>query len=397
MTPRAYPLPFDHPAELPPQLADMRRDQPVCPVRLSDGDVALMATRHEDVRSVLGDPRFAPRFPGVEVASEDINELAEITDLMFLKEGAEHARLRKLVAKAFTPRYVEGLRGPVRQRVDELIDDLVAAGPGVDFVGTFSVPLAIDVISGMLGVRLEDRETYRGWAEASLASTAFTDYSMDQVTAAVFQMLVEVTELIKVKRADLGDDLLSQLIAVHDEQGAMTDQELLGLSVTILTAGSISTVAALVRGLVLLQTPRTRWEELIADPAGLPVAVDEILRLEAAGGDPMRTAKEDLTLGGVEVKAGQVVVLSLTGANRDPSVFEDPETYCPAREPNPHLVFGHGPHHCLGAALARVEVEESLRGLARRLPELRLAVPPDQLDWLLGSLIPMPRKLPVAW
>lgn len=397
MTPRAYPLPFDHPAELPPTLAELRTEQPVCPVRMTDGQTAFMATRHEDVRTVLGDSRFLPRFPGVEAASEEISELAEITDLMFLKDGAEHTRLRKLVAKAFTPRFIEGMRGPVRQRVDELIDDLVAAGPGADFVGTFSVPLAIDVISGMLGVRLEDREKYRGWAEASLASTAFTEYSQDDVTAAVFQMLVEVTELIKVKRADLGEDLLSQLIAVHDEQGVLTDQELLGLGVTVLTAGSISTVAALVRGLVLLQTPRQRWEDLIADPAGLPVAVEEILRLEAAGGDPMRIAKEDLTLGGVEVKAGQVVVLSLTAANRDPSVFEDPESYCPAREPNPHLVFGHGPHHCLGAALARVEVEESLRGLTRRLPGLRLAVPPEELDWLLGSLIPMPRKLPVAW
>jgi cytochrome P450 len=397
VNPRPYPFPFDHPAELPPQLAQLRREEPVCPVRLSDGATAFIATRHEDVREVLGDPRFLPRFPGVEVASEEISELAEITDLMFLKDGAEHARLRRLVAKAFTPRYIDGLRGPVRQRVHELIDDLLAAGPGVDFVGVYSVPLAIDVISGMLGVRLEDRETYRGWAEASLASTAFTEYSQDDVTAAVFQMLVEVTKLIASKRADLGDDLLSQLISVHDEQGAMTDSELLGLSVTILTAGSISTVAALVRGLVLLQTPRSRWEAMLADPAGLPVLVEELLRLEAAGGDPMRVAKEDLSLGGVPVKAGQVVVCSLTAANRDPAVFADPEAYLPDRDPNPHLVFGHGPHHCLGAALARVEVEESLRALAERLPGLRLAVPPDRLDWLLGSLIPMPRTLPVAW
>lgn len=397
MNPCPYPLSFEHPDELPPRLAVIREEQPVCPLDLAGGARAWMATRHEDVRGVLADSRFLPRFPGFEVDSAEIAELAAMTDLMFLKEGAEHARLRKLVSKAFSPAFIEGMRRPVRQRVDELIDDLLAAGPPADFVGVFAVPLSIDVVSGMLGVRLEDREAYRGWAEASIASTDHSDFSSEEVTTAVLGMLVEGSNLLASKRESLGDDLLSKLIEVHDEQGALTDKELLGLFVTLLTAGSVSTVAALARGVILLQEPRERWDAMRADLAGLPLLVEELLRLEATGRDPMRVAKQDLTLRGAEIRAGQVVVLSLMAANRDPAVFAEPEAYRPDRTPNPQLVFGHGPHHCLGAALARLEIEEALRGLGARLPGLRLAVPPDQLDWLIGSLMPMPRKLPVAW
>ena len=393
-----YPLPRRLPDEPPPELAELRADTPVVQVDVPALGPAWLVTRYEEVRQVISDPRFGPLFPGVRRESDPDGpdgDTSDPSDFLFVKDGAEHARLRRLVSGVFTARQVAGLRDRVVQLAVELVDRMAAGQRPADFVEAVAAPLPMAVISDLLGVPAADRTSFRAWSDAVLSVSAHTPEEVGQAAA---ELARYVAELVRAKREHPGSDLLSALIAARDEdQDRLTDRELHAMANTLLIAGYDPTVVALSRGLWVLLGDRDRYAMLAGDPARVPAAVEEILRHQAGDGDLMRVAKEDIQIDGTTIHCGQPVIASLPGANRDPGHFPDPDRFDMSRVDNPHLAFGHGPHYCLGAALSRLELQVVFDLLVRRLPGLRLAVEPAQVRWSSGLLTRGPTALPVTW
>jgi cytochrome P450 len=300
-----------------------------------------------------------------------------------------------MVSKAFTARHVEGMRDHIHEQGSGLIEEMVTKGTPIDFVDAYAAPLPMTVISELLGVPLADREQFRSWAEAVLSSNA---HSQEWVQQAVVEVAQYVAGLIRAKRQEPGGDLLSRLIAVHDEDdGRLSNRELHALANVLLIAGYDPTLVALIRALWILLGERRRYAALVKDPSLIPATVEEVLRHQAGDGDLMRVAKEDIDIGPVRVRQGEVVVASLTGANRDPRHFTGPDRFDINRAENSHISFGHGRHFCLGAALSRLEVQVTLELLVEKLPELRLAVPPNEIVWTEGLITRRPKTMPVEW
>lgn len=393
-----YPLPTDHPAEPAPLLDTLCQREPVAPVVTATGENAWLVTRYEQVQALFADSRLCARFPGMQISGEDVAGLAESTDIMLMKDGAEHARLRGLVSRGFSARYIEGLRGMVGDRADRTMDAMTAAGPPADLTEGFLAPFVSGVTSEMLAIQVEDRDEFHYWAKAVMASAASKSFSHEDVSTAILNLLVFASKLIADRRENPGDDLFSELISIYDEKdGRLTDGELLGLAVTLMIAGFLPTVSALAHGVLLLLAEPERYTALRDDPALIPGAVDELVRFQSTDGDPMRVAKEDITVAGVTIKADDLVILSRCAANRDPRVFPHPHEFRLDRDNNPHLAFGYGPHYCLGSGLARLQLQTALECLVRRLPGLRLAGSPADIEWFAGTFFAMPATLPVAW
>jgi cytochrome P450 len=251
------------------------------------------------------------------------------------------------------------------------------------------------VIGELLGVPADERERFRGRSDALLSlPRAGADPG-----AGWAQLSGQVTELIARKRQHPSDDLLSALIAVRDaDADRLSEPELQMMAITLIMAGYVTTSVAIGLGVILL-SGRGQLARLAAEPALVPTAVEEVLRFQAAGGDVARVATEDLELHGVRIHAGDKVVVSTTAANRDERHFADPDRFDIARVENPHLTFGHGIHHCLGAALARQELQVVFTTLAVRLPGLNLAVPAEELRWRRSELFgdEWPQAVPVSW
>jgi cytochrome P450 len=361
-------------------------------VRLPFGEPAWLATRCADARLVLGDRRFsramalgrdAPRhYPPPELPS------------LLAMDPPEHTRLRRLVAKAFTARRVEELRPRIRTLAEGLIDELVAAGPPADLAETFALPLPVVTICELLGVPLADRARFQEWSVAlfSISRLAPEQYGVN------FQHLFGyIAELVAAHRAEPADDLMTALIEARDEHDQLSELELIGLCLFILAAGHETTASQLLNSVYALRHlyPQ-KWDELLADPALVPAAVEELTRFAPipAGALFARYATEDVEVGGELVRAGEPVVVSVNAANRDAACFAGAEELRFDRPENPHLGFGHGAHHCLGAQLARVELQEGLRVLLDRLPGLRLA---GDVVWKTENIVRGPAYLPVAW
>ena len=396
--PHPYPLPSTYPGESPPQLTSLREEEPVASVVMATGEAAWLLTRHDDVHAVLGDARFRARFPGAQISADDVGGLADSTDILLMQDGPEHTRVRGLVTRGFSARYVEHMRTRIETCAEKMVDELIRNGAPANFADIFAVPFVSQVTSDLLNVRVEDREEFHHWAKAVMASAASSDYEHEDVADAILNLLVFVSKLLTDKREHPADDLFSHLIAIYDEHdGRLTEGQLLGLGVTLMIAGFLPTVSVLAGGMFLLLRDAQLYESVRDDPGLVPAAVDEMLRFQSTDGDPMRVAKEDVTIRGATIRAGEIVILSRAAAHRDPQVFDDPDTFRLDRKSNPHVAFGHGPHYCLGAGLARLELETALNCLVRRLPHLTLAVPAQEVKWFSGVFFEMPRLLPVAW
>jgi cytochrome P450 len=249
----------------------------------------------------------------------------------------------------------------------------------------------------MLGVPYADVDRFRDWTDIMLS---YAKGRRDEVLAARDALNAYLTQLIEDKRKKPADDLLTVLIAAADDDGdRLDDEELLAFGYTLLGAGYHATTAGLAHAvLTLLRTPE-KLAELVAHPELLPPVVEELLRRSQAGGGlgALRIAVEDVEIAGVQISAGDAVLPLINAANRDPAVFEDPEGLRLERRPNPHLSFGHGIHHCLGAQLGRLELEVALGTLLREMPGLRLAVDEADLPWSSGLAFSRPQTLPVLW
>jgi cytochrome P450 len=306
-----------------------------------------------------------------------------------------HTRLRKLVASAFTARRVEGLRSRVASIVNELIDAMLDRPQPVDLVAGFSLPLPAQVICEMLGVPARDIEQFHAWSDAIMGDW---QRDSDEIMTALAELYGYFGRLIEIKRAQPADDLMSALIAARDDADRLSEEELTVMCCTLLIGGHETTANEINLSLLLLFDHPDEAAKLRADSELIPGAVEELLRCARLGNlAPARVTSEDVKIDGVTIPAGELVIPLYGTANRDPAVFSDPDRFDVSRDAASHLSFGAGLHHCLGAQLARLELQEAVRGLIGRLPGLRLAVPADELEFKPGMAIHSLRELPVRW
>lgn len=393
---RHYPFGAPTRLDMDPLYARLRREEPVSRVELPYGGQGWLVTRYEDVRTVLADPRFSR---AATVGREDVPRATPApapADSLLSLDPPEHSRLRKLVAKAFTGRRVAELRPRTRQIVDEKLDAMERAGAPADLVQGFALPLPVTVICEMLGVPAAEQHRFRDFSDAILSTTAYT---REQIEAARSSLEGYLAEQVALRREQPTDDLLGALVAARDDEDRLSEKELVNMGVGILIAGHETTANQIANFTYVLLTQREYWDQLRTDPDLIPGAVEELLRhtqLGAGGGQP-RVATEDVVLSGVTVRAGEAVFVHTQSANRDESVFDDPETLDLTRQHNPHIAFGYGAHHCLGAQLARIELQVAMQALLERFPTLHLAVPVDEVPWKSGLLVRGPKELLVAW
>ncbi|MFI6047009.1 cytochrome P450 [Nocardia sp. NPDC051321] len=290
----------------------------------------------------------------------------------------DHTRVRRLVARAFTPRRIDNLRDKIQAETDHLLSR-IADQEQVDLVAEFTVPLPLTVIGDLLGIPSEDRLRFRGWTNDLLAPDPAQP---QQAKHAVINMERFMVELVAAKRAAPTDDFLSDLIAVRDGGDQLAEDELVSLAFLIFWAGYESTVSFIGNAVLALLDHPQQLAALRATAEPSDVALDELLRYAHPNQFSIRRfATEDITIGDVHIPAGDMVLLGRASANRDPLRFPNPDTLDLTRADNPHLAFGLGIHFCLGAPLARLEARIAIGSLLRRFSRIELAIPRDQIRW----------------
>jgi cytochrome P450 len=370
--------------------ARLRARRPVTPVVLPGGDSpAWLITGYAEARAALADPRLRKSTPGW--APEPGSVFALLERHMLNSDPPDHGRLRRLVNKAFTARHVEQLRPRIRAITAELLDDIPARSE-VDLLASFAFPLPITVICELLGIPTDARDSFREWSATVVSNTAAPDVVYAHATA----MADYFRALLAAKRREPTDDLLSALIAARDLQDSLSEDELVSMAFLLLVAGHETTVNLIASGVLALLLNPGELDRLRADPSLIGRAVEELLRYVApVSHATFRCAAEPVGLGGVLIGRGDAVFVALSGANRDPARFGDPEGLDLGRDSSGHLAFGHGIHYCVGAPLARLEAEIAFTGLLERFSGIRLAVPPESLRWRPSSLIHSLESLPV--
>ncbi|WP_179281868.1 cytochrome P450 [Streptosporangium subroseum] len=388
-TARQSGCPFDPPKEL----LDAREHGPISRFPFPDGHEGWMVTGYDLVRSVLADPRFSSRkelmrhhplmdLSGFEMPPAPPGEF-------LLMDEPQHSRYRKPLVGKFTVRRMRLLTERVEQVTAEHLDAMEKAGPSADLVTAFAKPIPSIIICELLGVPYADRGSFQENIDKFLGG----EVGDEELIAAYTATQQYLAELVAAKRANPTDDLLSDLL-----DSDLTDEELKGMSLILLSAGFDTTANMLALGtFALLQNPE-QLAALRADPTLTDKAVEELLRYLSVAKQFMRTALEDVELGGQTIKAGSMVFLSYHTANRDPERFTDPHTLDIQRQDGGHLAFGHGIHQCLGQQLARVELRVAFPALLNRFPTLRLAVPAEEVALRPEAAdIYGVKSLPVTW
>ncbi|MEU4608346.1 cytochrome P450 [Kribbella sp. NPDC023972] len=381
-----------------PTFAQLRENRPVARVRTLAGAEVWLVTRYDDVRLVLADPRFS-RAAVVKHGAPRVALAKPMPNSLTTTDPPEHTRLRKLVSSTFAHRRIERTRPWVAELSAQLAEDVAVAvaGDGADIRQLVALPLPIQVICQLLGVPYDDREQFREWTELG--------YSMrmaekDLVEDAMTNLTAYIEALVTKKLANTdqpAEDLLDELVRAREAGDRLSQDELIAFGVNLLVAGhetSANQISSCVA--TLLRWPEN-WAKLVANPDLVPSAVEELLRFNRFSEvGQLRVAIEDVELHGVRIKAGEGVMAALNSANRDPRAYDEPDELRLDRKDNKHLSFGFGPHFCLAAQLARIELQESLLALVRRFPRMSLAKPPEALEWrrvLVSGLAELPVNL----
>jgi cytochrome P450 len=396
----SYPILSPSALEAPAVWALLRQDRPIARVRLPSGDEASLLTRYDDVKQVLSDTRFgrllnaddAARLTDSESGGVFNSEMANALP----QTGEGHQRWRRMITKWFTARRMAALRPGIVVMAERLVDEMVAAGGPADLKARVGFPLPVWVICDLLGVPDADRDRFAHWSDNLLNLTRYTQAETD---AAQAEFAAYLAAHIAAKRAEPGEDLLSGLIAVTDEDGEpLPDVLLVMTGQALLVAGHETTANMIGKMMGLLLAERGRWERLVADPSLVRSAVEEVLRFDANPGIGMpRYLSEPAEVAGTVLPRGTTVMCSMAAANRDERAFDGADDMDLGRTPNPHLAFGAGAHSCLGQALARTELQVVLEVLLRKLPTLELAVPVEELRRVEGLAVGGLRELPVRW
>jgi cytochrome P450 len=384
-------LPFEqaHPLEVAPLLRQLLQDGVIHRVRTMAGDLAWLVTGYEEVRGLLADERLGRSHPDPARAAR-MGESALFGGPMgnYGTEQADNARLRSLLQPHFSPGRMRAFRPRVDELTAGLLSDLAGHGPQADLHQALALPLPIQVICELLGVPYGDREQFRAWSEA--VGDARDRARSEQGLADLFGY---GRQLVARKREQPGDDFISRLCA-----DGLGEDEIAMLSMGLLFAGHETTVAAIGMGSLFLLANPGQQQALADDPGRITTAVEEMLRAPGRGGGGIpRYARADLQIGEVTVRAGELVLLDNRAANHDPRAFPDPDRFVATRQGQAHLSFGHGSHYCLGAPLARIELQAVFSQLLARFPKMRLAVPAEQLRTRSGTLTGGLTRLPVEW
>jgi cytochrome P450 len=306
----------------------------------------------------------------------------------------DHTRLRALVQQAFSPRTIEQMRPRIESLAHELIDRM-GHGKRVDLMHDYALPIPTTIIAEMLGVDARHRHKFHRWSSAILASTSSSRGTFWAIPN-VFFFLRYLRRLIKARRTEPRDDLVSALVQAHEAGDRLSDDELVSMIFLLIIAGHETTVNLIASGMLALMEHPDQMQKLRNDPALGRSAVEELLRFTA----PVETAterftREDVTISDVTIPKGSIVYAAIASANRDEAQFENPDVLDIARDPNKHLAFGLGIHFCLGAALARMEGQIAISTLLGRVGHLELAVPVADLRWRPGMVLRGLKALPV--
>jgi biflaviolin synthase len=392
---RFWAVPDLRAMDFDPLLAELLREDPVSRIRLPNGDGhAWLVTRYADVRFVTSDPRFSRR----AVLGRSVTRLAPhfipLDDAVGFADPPDHTRLRRVVARAFTAKSVSALQSRAQSRLHELLDAMERHGPQADLMEHVHGPLPLAVVSDLVGVPEHDRPAMAEWTSVLLSA----GYGRERSERAKAEVGSYFTTLLSHRGADTGDDLVG-LLASAVEREELSLREAVGLAVLIQVSGAHAVRNNSGNMMYAVLTHPQHLARLRADPGLLPQAIEELLRWipHRSGVGLSRIATEDVEVGGVLIRAGEAIYASYLTANRDPDVFDDPDLLDFDRKFNPHVSFGYGPHHCVAAALARMESQVIVSTLVNRLPRLRLAVPVEQVGWQRDALIRGPETLPVAW
>ncbi|MCD9140961.1 cytochrome P450 [Streptomyces albireticuli] len=382
-TERRPGCPFDPPAEL----MDARRHGPISGYTHPGGKPGWLITGYDLVRSVLADPRFSSRRDLMNVVDYELPPAPPGEFL--LMDDPEHRRYRKPLMGKFTVRRMRLLTDRVERITADCLDAMEAAGPSADLVAAFARPIPAVIICELLGVPYEDRGSFQRQVESFMNG----EPSDEELMAAYTATQDYLADLVAAKRANPTDDVLSDLT-----DSDLTDEELKGVGLILLAAGLDTTANMLALGTFALLRNPEQLAALRADPTLVDRAVEELLRYLSVAKSFMRTALEDVELGGRTIKAGTTVVLSYHTANHDPERFTDPHALDVRRQHGGHLAFGHGIHQCLGQQLARVELKVAFTALIKRFPTLRLAVPAEEVVLRPETAdIYGVKSLPVTW
>jgi cytochrome P450 len=379
-----------------PQYAELRRTEPVCRVQLPYGPPAWLVTSYELTRAVLGDARFSRAVTvGRDNPRESPVEFGQVAESVLCMDPPAHTRFRQLAGRAFTVRRVEQLRPRARQIASGLIDSMATAGPPADLVESFSFAFPAIIICELLGIPAADRHAFRGWTDAIVSTGTSTS---GQVQEIYLHLAGYLAGLFAQRRTQPGDDLLTWLVQARDNHDRLTEAELLFLGMALLVGGYETTAHQITNMVYTLLAHGPQLRQLKTRPELLPGAVEEMLRFIVFGNaiNP-RIATADVRLGRVVVRAGEPVLCARSSANLDEQVFAHAAELDFARDPNPHLAFGHGPHFCLGAQLARMELQVALDTMLTRFPGLQIAVPEDQLTWRAETMMRGLAAFPVTW
>jgi hypothetical protein len=376
----------------------LQAEAPISRVRLWDGSTAWLVTRYDDERALLADPRISadttqPGYPHISAGARERRKQARTFISM---DDPDHARLRRMVTAQFAIKRIEALRPAIQQIVDELIDAMLTTPKPVDLVEAFALPVPSRVICELLGVPYADH----GFFQENSKILVKRDSPPEAARQAQSMLLTYLDALVTEKLANPGEDLLSKLAVERVATGEISPHDAAVMGTLLLIAGHETTANMIALGtLTLLQHP----EQLAAlregdDPTLIAGTVEELLRyLSIVHSGRRRVARADIDLGAVVIRAGDGVILANDVANRDASVFPDPDRLDIHRGDRHHLAFGYGVHQCLGQPLARVELHVVYATLYRRIPTLRLAVDLDQVLFKHDGLIYGVYTLPVTW
>ncbi|MER7015416.1 cytochrome P450 [Saccharopolyspora sp. NPDC000359] len=395
-------LPFHRPnvLDLAPRYAVLRREAPLVQVRTPSGDLAWLVTRYNEARSLLGDPRLGRSHPNPEAA-------AKVSEAAFFggptgnhdTEQADHQRLRKLLAPAFSAKRMRALGEHIKELTEGCLNSMQAAhdrapGEPVDLHEHLAFPLPVLVICELLGVPYADREVFRDLSERiGLLNQG------DAARNAMVEFMAYTSQLAEAKRKNPAEDVISDLVLAQQAFPGITDEDIARLAVALIFAGHETTAGRIDLGVLLLLSDLERRDAFVADPDGrVEGTVEEILRRTAPGSlGLVRYAHEDVEISGQTISVGDAVLIAVGVANQDPEAFPNAEEFDPERKAPGHLAFGHGAHFCIGANLARTELRTVFPALFRRFPTLRLAVDLDDIavrsDRLTGGL----NSVPVTW
>jgi len=386
-----------------PFYARLRAQSPIHRVGRFLGQEAWLVTRYDDASAVLKDERFVKEAANAMTPEQlagqpwfrKVKVFQSLQHNMLNQDPPAHARLRTLVNAAFTPRLIGLMRERIQALADKLLDKVQDRGR-MDVIRDYALPLPATIIAEMLGVPPADRHRFHRWSNAMIAISS--SWGVLKAIPNVWALTRYIRKIIKMRRVDPQDDLVSALARAEDAGDRLSEDELVAMVALLLVAGHETTVNLIGNGTLTLLEHPAQMEQLRSNPALIKPALEELLRYSSPVATATeRYAREDVTVAGINIPRGELVGVVLASANRDERQFPNPDSLDLTREPNRHLSFGVGNHFCLGASLARLEGQIAVNTLLRRFPDLRLAVTPGALRWRPGPLLRGLESLPVAF